>query len=172
MHAKVLLIKLRISNSRGTDARAQSKEGALEMVPLLRLAFWIAAIVFAAAPVALGIVAGPEHFWKLFQGRSYIPFGRDLFFLSIAILAIGLIDSLEAVLALRNQHAVWMRTVFAFTFLLLILIVIQLCFYAYWSSHVEPQPTPEAIAASLYLVLFAGMSAFFARLILISSPVG
>jgi hypothetical protein len=142
------------------------------MVPFLRLVFWTAAILFAAAPLVFGIVARPENFGKLFQGTSYLPFTRDLIFLAIAILAIGLIDSLEAMLALRNPETPLLRVAFTFTLLLLVSIIVQLCLYVSWSGHIEQQTSSEAIAATFYVVLIAGTSALFARAILVASPLG
>jgi hypothetical protein len=140
---------------------------------LLRLIFWTAAMLFAAAPLALEVVASPERLGKLFQANSYIPFGRDLIFLAITILAIGLIDALEATLLLHGRRTTLGRKfIFVFTCLCLIGIFLQLCMFSYWSAHVEPQATADFIAASLYLVLIAASTALFARVILISSPAG
>jgi hypothetical protein len=61
-------------------------------------------LLFASAPLALEVAASPEHLNKLFQANSYLPFGRDLIFLAITILAIGLIDALEASLLLCGRR--------------------------------------------------------------------
>ena len=76
-----------------------------KMFLLLRLIFWIAALLFAAAPLALEVVTSPEHLSTLFEANSYLPFGRNLIFLAITILAIGLIDALESILLFaRSAH--------------------------------------------------------------------
>lgn len=123
-----------------------------KMFLLLRLIFWIAALLFAAAPLALEVVTSPEHLSTLFEANSYLPFGRNLIFLAITILAIGLIDALESILLLHGRRTTTGRNViFAFTCLCLVFIFFQLCMYSYWSAH--PQATADFIGAALYLVL-------------------
>jgi hypothetical protein len=142
------------------------------MFTLLRLIFWATAILFACAPLALEIAITPQDFPRLFIRESYAAFGRDLIFLAIAVLAIGLVDSLEALLLLKNRRTGPSKVAFAFTLVLMIAIFLQLFLYSFWSSHIGSPLTGDAIVTTLFLVFLAAMSALFARVTLVASPPG
>jgi len=87
-------------------------------------------------------------------------------------LAIGLVDSLEALLLLKNRRTGPSKFAFAFTLVLMIAIFLQLFLYSFWSSHIGSQLTGDGIVTMLLLVFLAAMSALFARVTLVASPVG
>jgi hypothetical protein len=142
------------------------------MLTSLRLAVWVFAVFFAVSPVMLGIATAPQNAGRLLLAESYAASGRDLIAGAIAVLAIGLIDSLEAVLLLWNRRRLWYKIIFAFTFILLLAILVQLFFYAYWSGRIEVQIATADVWALITLVVLAATSALFARVMLIASTAG
>lgn len=136
------------------------------------MVFWAAAVIFAAIPVALGIANTPEQLRQLFKPVSYLSSGRELIFLAIAVLAIGLIDALDSLLLVHRGRSLSSKIIFGSTFALVLGIVIQLVVYAYWSAHLGGKLTVEGIIPVLYMVLISGVSALFARLLLVSSAPG
>jgi hypothetical protein len=143
------------------------------MFATMRMACWVSAIFFAIAPVTLGVVTAPQHIGRLFSAASYVPFARDLIFVAIAVLAIGLIDSLETILLVRNRRGWLNKSLFAVTFIWMLLIYFQLFLYAAWATHMEnASHSPDSTTNLLYMVLLAAISALFARVTLISSPTG
>src|SRR5262249_42888586 len=140
------------------------------MLAGLRLVCWAFAIFFACAPVALEVATSPEKVGKLLIAESYVSSGRDLILAAIAVLAIGLIDSLEALLQLRNRRTRTSKVAFAVTFVIMITIFVQLFVYAYWSAHVERQLATDSVYIMLTLIVIAAMSALFARIFLVASP--
>ena len=139
------------------------------MFAALRMAFWAAAVIFAGIPVALGIVGTPEQFVLLFTSNSYLSSGRELIFLAIAVLAIGLIDSLDSLLLVHDRRNLLSQFIFGTTCVLALFIILQLVVYAYWSAHLGGKLTIEGITPVLYIVLASGISALFARVLLVSS---
>jgi hypothetical protein len=142
------------------------------MFTLLRLVFWATAILFASAPVAFEIATTPQNFPLLFVSDSYAAFGRDLIFLAIAVLAIGLVDAFEALLLLKNRRTGASKLAFGFTLVLMIAIFLQLFLFSFWSSHIVNPLAGDAVVTMLFLVFLATMSALFARVTLVASPTG
>ncbi len=142
------------------------------MVALLRLGCWLAAIFFALSPLVMGIATGPQFLRNLFTYQSYATHGRDLIFTAIAVLAIGLIDSLETILFVRNRRG-WLNGLrFGFTFLLMLFIVIQLFIYASWSASMSPTMSNDDVAYVITVVGAGMVCAMLARVALIRSPIG
>jgi hypothetical protein len=121
-----------------------------------------------------GVADSPQTLSRLFSSENYILFGRDLIFVAIAILAIGLIDTWETFLLLRNRRTTLSKALYLITFGMMICIYLQLICYAVWSGKMTPhtQLTADAATTLLYLVLIAALSALFARVTLLSSPTG
>ena len=65
------------------------------MRTVLRILIWLLAVVFAASPVLLAIASSPSHQTDLFNGSSYSSYSRDVAFIIVAVIAIGMIDALE-----------------------------------------------------------------------------
>ncbi len=65
------------------------------MQPTLRVLIWLLAVVFAASPVLLAVISSPSHQGDLFVGASYASYSRDVAFILVAVIAIGMIDALE-----------------------------------------------------------------------------
>jgi O-antigen/teichoic acid export membrane protein len=93
---------------------------------MLRLGCWAVAVFFAITPVTLGIAASPQQIGKLFRSENYVSSGRELILVAIAVLAIGLIDSLETLLIVQNRRTWRSHALFGFTFLLMLLLISQL----------------------------------------------
>ncbi len=70
------------------------------MQPLLRLLIWLLALLFAASPVLLTIAKSPSHQSDVFTFSSYVEYPRDVAFIIVAIIAIGLVDALEVLASL------------------------------------------------------------------------
>ena len=65
------------------------------MQAALRVLIWLLAVVFAAGPVLLAIASSPSHQGDLFVGASYANYSRDVAFILVAVISIGMIDALE-----------------------------------------------------------------------------
>ncbi len=65
------------------------------MQPTLRVLIWLLAVVFAASPVLLAVISSPSHQGDLFVGASYASYSRDVAFILVAVISIGMIDALE-----------------------------------------------------------------------------
>jgi len=137
------------------------------MLATLRIVFWVAAVFFAITPVFLGVVASPDHLNRLFSASHYVSFGRDLIFVAIAILAIGLIDALEVVLLTHHQRKRTNRLMFSVTVVVVLAIVLQLFMYASWSTHLEGKVTVETASSLISLTTIACATALLARVNLI-----
>jgi hypothetical protein len=73
-----------------------------------------------------GVADSPQTLSRLFSSENYILFGRDLIFVAIAILAIGLIDTWETFLLLRNRRTTLSKALYLITFGMMICIYLQL----------------------------------------------
>lgn len=141
-------------------------------MPTLRLGIWSAAIFFAAAPLLLGVANSPSSLGKLLEVSSYLNHGRDLMFVAIAILAVGLIDSLETLLIVRNMRRRMARIALFCSFLLLIVIFLQMFVYVFWSASIGDGISLNDIASLLTLLEAALISAALARISLVVVPGG
>ena len=65
------------------------------MQPTLRVLIWLLAVVFAASPVLLAVISSPSHQGDLFVGASYASYSRDVAFILVSVISIGMIGALE-----------------------------------------------------------------------------
>ena len=120
----------------------------------------------------LAVVRVPQFAGRLFYSASYSDLGRDLIFVAIAVLAIGLIDSLETLLFVRQRRGLLSKCIFFVSFILLVLIFIQLFIYSYWSAAIGTGLRSDEVTVLLELVFSALVSAMLARISLVSVPGG
>jgi uncharacterized membrane protein len=138
----------------------------------LRLVCWLAAVIFALAPTFFGVAGTPHQIGKLFQIESYLTLSRDLIYLSISVLAIGLIDSFEGLIQIQSRRSRIGQIIFALTFVFMILLIFQLVIYSFWSARTEMHFDKESISSIFYLPIAAASNALIARILLIVAPLG
>ena len=135
------------------------------MQPLLHVLIWLLAVIFAASPVFLAIASAPSHQGDLFVGASYVKYNRDVAFILVAVVAIGMLDALE-VLATYFGSRPAKAWVGCLALVLVIVFVPLLMVLVSWAS-----PSVNMTSRDLYDIgIYAGGSlvcAFGARVIAI-----
>jgi hypothetical protein len=146
------------------------------MEPVLRLLFWVGALFFAYLPLVFMTGTGPDELGRLLEVTTYASHSRDVIFLAIAILAIGWIDCLEVLIALRGYAPssyiarLLKDGAYCATVILLILIFCQLFAYVGWSGQAKDGAATLAFTtATFWFVVVAAVSAFFARIVYIAT---
>jgi len=133
------------------------------VLALIRIAIWLFAVLFAAGPVIVSVAPTPAHIRDLISLSSYLGAARDLLFLSVAILALGLVDSLENIAAVREAGKDNTFQFFASISMMLV-IVPQLVLYSIWSApnaaltSVDAQQIPVYVGGSLVCALIARLA--------------
>ena len=94
---------------------------------------WILAILFAASPVLLSVARSPSHQNDIFEITSYAEYPRDVAFVVVAIIAIGMIDALEVLASLFGSKPA--QTWLAFlAFVLVIAFIPLLSVFTTWAA--------------------------------------
>ena len=138
----------------------------------LRLLCWFAAVLFALTPTVFGIAGSPQQMGKLFLVESYLTYSRELIYLSISVLAVGLVDSLEGLIQIQAKRSWLSQIVFGLTLAFMLALIFQLLIYSFWSARTDMQFDKDSIGSIIYLPFAAASNALAARILLIISPLG
>lgn len=139
------------------------------MLRLTRFGIWLLAVFLAAGPILAAIAPSPAHVEDLFILSSYDKVSRDLLFLAIAILSIGLVDALEAISSASGAGSRGSVTYYL-SILMCLAIIPQIILYSLWSAASIHLTADDA----RYIPTYVGgsfVSSLAARIALIGSSV-
>lgn len=103
------------------------------MQPFLRLLIWLLAVSFAASPVLLTIAKSPSHQGDIFAITSYATYARDIAFVVVAVIALGLVDAFEVLASLFGDRPAQTWVAFL-AFVLVIAFIPLLAVFTTWAS--------------------------------------
>lgn len=103
------------------------------MQPALRVLIWGLAVLFAASPVLLAIASTPSHQGDLFSAAAYTIYGRDVAFVIVAVIVIGMVDAFEVLATYfgRRPAKVWVGWA---AFILILAFIPSLVVFISWAS--------------------------------------
>lgn len=135
------------------------------MLLILRLVIWLFAIVLAAGPLLVTVARSPSLVGNLLTLSAYSGAERDILFLSISVLAIGLVDVFACMASYSVPDANSGKVGFAMSILLAVAHITQLIVYSFWSATIKQSASD--LRTLPYIFTIAVATSFSARLTLI-----